>query len=338
VHRTGSILERDMKVLVVGGAGYVGSHCVAELIASGHEVVVFDNLSEGHEAAVQGCPLVRGDLANEQQVGSVLADTGAEAVMHFAASAYVGESVDNPEKYYFNNVVNTLQLLRAMRSAGVGRFVFSSSCTVYDAPEEGLITEDCPLAAINPYGRTKLTVENIMADYARAYGLRYASLRYFNASGAALDGSIGEDHDPETHLIPLVIATALGRRESISIFGTDYPTPDGTCIRDYIHVLDLAAAHIMAMESLDDCGVMIYNLSTGEGHSVREVIDVVGQVSGRDIPVVETGRRAGDRPMLVGSPQKIRRELGWEPKLPEIARIVETAWRWHSEHPDGVGG
>jgi UDP-glucose 4-epimerase len=327
-----------MNVLVVGGAGYVGSHCVAELVAGGHEVVVFDNLSEGHEAAVKDCPMIVGDLADEARVGEVLAEIGAEAVMHFAASAYVGESVEDPEKYYFNNVVNTLQLLRAMRDAGVDRFVFSSSCTVYDAPEEGLITEDCPLAAINPYGRTKLTVESILSDYAQAYGLRYASLRYFNASGAALDGRIGEDHDPETHLIPLVIAAALGKRESISIFGTDYPTPDGTCIRDYIHVLDLASAHIMAMESLDDCEVMIYNLSTGEGHSVREVIDVVKQVSGRDFPVVETGRRAGDRPMLVGSPAKIGHELGWEPKLPEIERIVETAWGWHSAHPDGFGG
>jgi UDP-glucose 4-epimerase len=326
-----------MKVLVVGGAGYVGSHAVAELIASGHEPVVFDNLSEGHAAAVRGCPLIEGDLADEERVGAVLAETGAEAVMHFAASAYVGESVEDPEKYYFNNVVNTLKLLRAMRAAGIDRFVFSSSCTVYDAPEKGLITEDCPLAAINPYGRTKLAVENIMADYAQAYGLRYASLRYFNASGAALDGAIGEDHDPETHLIPLVIAAALGRRESISIFGTDYPTPDGTCIRDYIHVLDLASAHILAMESLDDCEVMIYNLSTGQGHSVREVIDVVSQVSGRDFPVVATERRPGDRPMLVGSPAKIKHELGWEPKLPEIERIVETAWRWHSEHPDGFG-
>jgi UDP-glucose 4-epimerase len=326
-----------MKVLVVGGAGYVGSHTVSELVASNHEVVVLDNLSEGHEAAVLGCELIKGDLADEGQVRTVLEDTGAEAVMHFAASAYVGESVEDPEKYYFNNVVNTLKLLRAMRGAGIDRFVFSSSCTVYDAPEQGLISEDCPLAAINPYGRTKLTVESIMADYADAYGLRYASLRYFNASGAALDGSIGEDHDPETHLIPLVIAAALGKREGISIFGTDYPTPDGTCIRDYIHVLDLASAHIMAMESLDDSEVMIYNLSTGEGHSVREVIDVVKQVSGRDFAVVETDRRPGDRPMLVGSPEKIAHELGWEPKLPEIERIVETAWRWHSEHPDGYG-
>ncbi len=326
-----------MRVLVTGGAGYVGSHAVMALRESGHEPTVLDNLSEGHREAVGGAPLVVADLADEEAVAAALRRSGAEGVMHFAASAYVGESVEQPEKYYFNNVVNTLRLLRAMRREGVERFVFSSSCTVYEPPEEGLITEDCPLSAISPYGRTKLTVERILADYAAAYGLKYASLRYFNASGAAPDGSIGEDHDPETHLIPLVIFAAMGRRDRIAVFGSDYPTPDGTCIRDYVHVLDLASAHILAMEALDERGTMLYNLSTGEGHSVREVIEVVRRVTGRDFEVVEAERRPGDRPMLVGSPAKVQRELGWEPRRPGLEEIVRTAWAWHRSHPDGYG-
>jgi len=324
-----------MRVLVTGGAGYVGSHTVMALRRSRHEVVVFDNLSEGHAQAAAGSRLIRGDLNDEDQVSAALKESSAEAVMHFAASAYVGESVAQPEKYYFNNVANTLKLLRAMRRHGVGRFVFSSSCTVYDPPAEMPIREDCPVKAISPYGRTKLTVEGILADYAAAYGLRYASLRYFNAAGAAPDGSIGEDHDPETHLIPLVIYAALGKRDSIAIFGTDYPTPDGTCVRDYVHVLDLASAHIMAMEVLDERPVMVYNLSTGQGHSVREVIEVVKEVSGRDFPIVERPRRPGDAPALVGSPDKIARELGWETHFTSIKQIVQTAWDWHRTHPDG---
>jgi len=326
-----------MKVLVVGGAGYVGSHALVELVKAGHEPVVFDNLAEGHSPAVGDCPLIRGDLADEAQIAAALEESGAEAVMHFAASAYVGESVEDPEKYYFNNVVNTLKLLRAMRARGVNRLVFSSSCTVYGVPERVPITEDFPIGAINPYGHTKQTVELILADYAPAYGLKYASLRYFNASGAMPDGSRGEDHDPETHLIPLVIYAAMGKRESISIFGTDYPTPDGTCIRDYIHVLDLATAHVMAMEALDERGVMIYNLSTGQGHSVREVIDTVREVSGREVKVVEADRRPGDPPALVGSPQKIREELGWEPQYGSLEEIVRHAWKWHVAHPEGYG-
>jgi UDP-glucose 4-epimerase len=324
-----------MNVLVTGGAGYVGSHALIELRRAGHTPVVFDNLSEGHAEAVGESRLIRGDLADEEQIVAALEDTGADAVMHFAASAYVGESVEDPQKYYFNNVVNSLRLLRAMRRVGVSRLVFSSSCTLYGVPETVPITEDLPVQPINPYGRTKAAVEGVLSDYARAYGLRYASLRYFNAAGAAPDGSIGEDHDPETHLIPLVIYAAMGRRDRIAIFGTDYPTPDGTCIRDYVHVLDLATAHVMAMEALDDRPTMIYNLSTGRGHSVREVIDVVRAVTGKEFDVVEAGRRPGDPPELVGSPGQVRSELGWQPEYTSLERIVETAWSWHSTHPEG---
>ncbi len=324
-----------MRVLVTGGAGYVGSHALVELREAGHEPVVFDNLSEGHAPAVGECRLITGDLADEEQVRGALRETRAEAVMHFAASAYVGESVEDPEKYYFNNVVNSLRLLRAMRGAGVERLVFSSSCTLYGVPERVPITEEFPVQPINPYGRTKAAVEAALSDYAAAYGLRYASLRYFNAAGAMPDGSIGEDHEPETHLIPLVIRAALGQRESISIYGADYPTPDGTCIRDYVHVLDLATAHVAAMEALDERPVMVYNLSTGRGHSVREVIETVRRVSGREFAVVEAERRPGDPPALVGSSAKVRQELGWQPRYPELEQIVETAWRWHSAHPEG---
>jgi len=324
-----------MRVFVTGGAGYVGCHALRALLEAGYEPVVFDNLSEGHRRAVGDCPLIEGDLAEERAVLSALKETGAQAVMHFAASAYVGESVDNPQKYYSNNVVNTLKLLGAMRKAGVDRLIFSGSCTVYGIPDEVPITEEAPLRPISPYGRTKTAIEWILADYARAYGLRYASLRYFNAAGAHPDGSIGEDHAPETHLIPLVIMAALRQKESLRIFGTDYPTPDGTCIRDYVHVMDLARAHVVALEALDEQSVMIYNLGTGRGHSVREVIQAVRQVSGRDFPVEEAPRRPGDPPELVASTRRIRKELGWQPRFSTIEGIVETAWRWHSAHPDG---
>ncbi len=324
-----------MKVVVTGGAGYVGSHALAELKSAGHEPVVFDDLSEGHAEATGESGLVRVDLADEARVFKALCESRAEAVMHFAASASVGESVEEPQKYYFNNVVNTLRLLRAMRSAGIERFVFSSSCTVYGIPQRTPITEDFPLAPMSPYGRTKAAVEGILEDYASAYGLRYASLRYFNAAGAMPDGSLGEDHEPETHLIPLVIRAALGLRERISIYGTDYPTPDGTCIRDYIHVLDIARAHVLALEALADRQSMTYNLGIGQGHSVKEVIEEARRVTGRDIPVEEGPRRPGDPPALVSSPQKIKAELGWEARLASLRQIIETAWRWHSTHPQG---
>lgn len=329
-----------MKVLVIGGAGYVGSHCLLELKAAGHAPTVFDNLSEGHRQAVGDVPFIQGDMADEAQVARALQSTGAEAVMHFAAFAYVGESVENPQKYYFNNVVNTLKLLKVMREQGVDKFVFSGSCSVYGiVPQENVpITEEQPFAPISPYATTKAMVEQILADYARAYGLRYASLRYFNASGAAPDGSIGEDHGTETHLIPLVIQAAMGKRENIKIFGTDYPTPDGSCIRDYIHVMDLGRAHVLALEALDEMPVQIYNLSTGTGNSVREVIDTVHEVSGREFKVVETDRRPGDPPTLVGSNAKIKAALGWEPRYEDIRTVVEHAWKWHTAHPDGYTG
>ncbi|MDP6439960.1 MAG: UDP-glucose 4-epimerase GalE, partial [Candidatus Brocadiia bacterium] len=293
-----------MRVVVTGGAGYIGSHAVVELIEAGHTTVVIDNLGAGHAAAVRGCELVQADLEDEEQVCRALRASRAEAVMHFAASAYVGESVEKPEAYYFNNVVNTLRLLRAARGAGVELFVFSSSCAVYGVPARVPITEDFPIGPVNPYGRTKATVEGILADYAAAYGLRYASLRYFNAAGAVPDGSLGEDHDPETHLIPAAIRAAMGRGGPLKVFGTDYPTPDGTCVRDYVHVLDIGGAHVLAMEALGDRSPLIYNLGTGRGHSVREVIDMVRDVTDMEVPEEAAGRRPGDPPELVGSSSK----------------------------------
>jgi len=327
-----------MKVLVTGGAGYVGSHALLELNDAGHEPVVLDDLREGHAEAVGDCELIRADLADEAAVLSALKKSDAEAVMHFAASARVGASVENPEEYYCNNVVNTLKLLAAMREAGVIRFVLSSSCAVYGMPETVPITEDSPISPVNPYGRTKATVEWVLNDYAEAYGLRYASLRYFNAAGAAPDASIGEDHDPETHLIPLIMAAALGQGDKVSIFGADYPTSDGSCIRDYVHVMDLGRAHVLALEALGERPVMIYNLSTGRGYSVREVIETVRRVSRRDFPVEEAPRRPGDPPELVGSNAKITAELGWRPRFRSLEDIVRTAWHWHSSHPHGFAG
>jgi len=326
-----------MKVLVTGGAGYVGSHALIALREAGHQSVVFDDLSAGHREAVGTCSLIEGDLADEAMVLRALKESRAEAVMHFAASAYVGESVEQPEKYYFNNVVNTLKLLRAMRKAHVDRFVFSGSCAVYGVPDEVPITEDAPVRPVSPYGRTKAAIEWLLEDYARAYGLRYASLRYFNASGAAPDGSVGEDHDPETHLIPLAIMAALGQKDTIRIFGTDYPTPDGTCVRDYVHVMDLASAHVKALDALEGRQVMVCNLGTGRGHSVREVIGAVREVTGRQFGVEEAARRPGDPPELVSSSDRARRELGWQPRFCSLREIVETAWRWHSAHPGGFG-
>jgi len=326
-----------MKVLVVGGAGYIGSHCVRQLQEAGHEPVVLDNLVFGHRAAVgTEVPFYDSDLGDTEAVAKILRDEGIELVMHFAAFAYVGESVTEPRKYYENNFVATLRLLEAMLDCGVTKFVFSSTCATYGEPESLPIVETLPQRPINPYGQTKLDVENCLKAFAHAYGLSFAAFRYFNAAGAAEDGSIGEDHDPETHLIPLVIDAATGRRENIKIFGTDYDTPDGTCLRDYVHVDDLSRAHIAVFDKLAEPGAgYFYNLGTGTPNSVREIIDAVEEVTGLKVPVVEAGRRPGDPPALYADSTKARQELGWEIKFPAVKDIIETAWRWHRAHPNG---
>jgi UDP-glucose-4-epimerase GalE len=324
-----------MRILVTGGAGYIGSHAVRLFLARGHDVWVYDNLSEGHRAAAPADRLLDGDLADTARLDHALIDRRIEAVVHFAAFAYVGESVENPAKYYRNNLVNTVNLLECMRRAGVGRIVFSSTCATYGIPERVPITEDEPQRPINPYGRTKLAVEFALGDYARAYGWGYAALRYFNAAGASPQGDLGEDHSPETHLIPLAIQAAQGLRPELSVFGTDYPTPDGTCVRDYIHVDDLAEAHLLALERLRPGQELRLNLGTGRGYSVREVIQTVEAVSGKKVPYKEGPRRPGDPPVLVASAAKAERELGWKPRYTDLRSIVETAWNWQSRHPRG---
>lgn len=326
-----------MKVLVVGGAGYIGSHCVRQLIAAGHEPVVLDNLVYGHKGALQpDVPFFQGDLGDKAFVGQLLKQESIELVMHFAAYCYVGESVTEPFKYYENNVVATLRLLEAMHEAGVKKFVFSSTCATYGVPEKLPMTEDLPQAPINPYGQTKLDVENILKALSHAYGLSFAAFRYFNAAGASVDGFIGEDHQPETHLIPLIIDAAVGKRENIKIFGTDYDTPDGTCLRDYVHVDDLSRAHIAVFDKLSEPGQsFFYNLGTGTPNSVREVITAVERVTGKTVPVVEDVRRPGDPPALFADSSKAKTELGWTVEFDTIDKIVETAWRWHSTHPRG---
>jgi UDP-glucose 4-epimerase len=324
-----------MNILVTGGAGYVGSHAVKLLERSGHEVWVFDNLVYGHRGAVRADRLVVGDLMDGAAVERLLREKAIDAVMHFAAYAYVGESVTDPAKYYRNNIVGTLSLMEAMRAAGVGRIVFSSTCATYGVPEEVPIHEDLPQKPINPYGFTKLVIEHALADYAHAYGFGYAALRYFNASGAAADGTIGEDHDPETHLIPLVLDVALGKRPHILIFGGQFHTPDGSCIRDYIHVDDLATAHIAALERLGPGVELKLNLGTGQGSSVKEVIEVCRKVTGHIIPAKVTDPRPGDPPVLVADASLARQELGWEAKHKSIETIIQSAWAWHKAHPDG---
>ncbi len=324
-----------MRILVTGGAGYIGSHTVRLLLERGHDVWVYDSLVFGHKKAVPEDRLIVGDLAETARLDHALLMHRIEAVIHFAAFAYVGESVQDPGKYYQNNVVNTLGLLECMRRNKVNRIVFSSTCATYGTPEQVPITEGEKQAPINPYGRGKLVVEWALADYARAYGLGYAALRYFNAAGARPDGSLGEDHDPETHLIPLVLQAVLGRRPHIEVFGTDYPTPDGTCIRDYIHVDDLAEAHLLALEKLAPGQGLHYNVGTGRSYSVREVIRAAEEVTGKPVPVKEGPRRAGDPPALVAASDKIQRELGWKPRYTELRPIIETAWNWHRTHPRG---
>ena len=324
-----------MRVLVTGGAGYVGSHATRHLLEHGYQVLVLDNLVQGHAAAVPASVLVRGDLADEEFVFDLLRTHRIEAVVHFAAYCYVGESVRHPDRYYDNNVVNSLKLLQAMHRAGVGRIVFSSSCATYGVPERIPITEDQPQRPINPYGRAKLVVEWMLDDYARAYGIGYAALRYFNAAGASARGDLGEDHHPETHLIPLVLQTALGQRPFVEIYGCDYPTPDGTCIRDYVHVEDLAEAHRLALEAVQPGQALCLNLGSEAGSSVRQVIRMCEEVAGQKIPVREGPRRPGDPPVLVASAAKARQVLGWEPRYRDLRQIIETAWRWHRLHPLG---
>jgi UDP-arabinose 4-epimerase len=318
-----------MRVLVVGGAGYIGSHTALKLAETGHEPIVFDNLSMGHDWAVQWGELVRGDLADGDALRRVLEEQRIDAVIHFAASAYVGESVQNPRKYFENNVVNTLSLLNAMLDSGVDRIIFSSTCASYGIPERVPIDESHPQRPINPYGESKLMVERILHWYQNAYELNWMALRYFNASGADPEGRIGEMHDPETHLIPLVIDAALERRDPVQIFGTDYPTPDGTAVRDYIHVLDLADAHVRALDYLSSGGSsQAINLGTGRGYSVREVVESVGRVSGIEVPFEEGPRRAGDPPELVADPSHALATLGWKASYQELDDIVRTAWNW----------
>jgi UDP-glucose 4-epimerase len=324
-----------MKILVCGGAGYIGSNMTALLAREGHEPVVFDNFSKGHRAAVQGIQVVMGDLADRVLLVKTLGELGIEAVMHFAAYIEVGESVREPLKYYQNNLSNTQNLLSAMQESGVEKFVFSSTAAVYGMPRRVPITEDTPKEPINPYGETKLAVERMCHYQSQAGRLRFAALRYFNACGAGDDGGRGEDHRPESHLIPLIIQAAMGKRPDIKIYGADYPTPDGTCIRDYIHIDDLCRAHLLALKRLDEHAELAYNLGNGQGYSVREVIDTVKRVSGRSFKVVEVERRPGDPPVLTSDASKAKNELGWRPERPQLEEMVETAWKWHSEHPNG---
>jgi UDP-glucose 4-epimerase len=328
-----------MNVLVVGGAGYIGSHCVRQLCAAGHSPVVLDNLVYGHRGAV--APRVKlydGNLGDELLVMRILREEKIELVMHFAAYCYVGESVTDPLKYYFNNVVATLHLLKAMEAAGVKKFVFSSTCATFGVPATLPITEDLPQAPINPYGQTKLDVEHALKAISHAHGLSFAAFRYFNAAGAAEDGSIGEDHDPETHLIPVAIDVAIGKRPRLQLFGTDYPTPDGTCLRDYVHVDDLSRAHIAVFDRLASPGAQLfYNLGTGTPTSNREVIRAVEKAVGKPVKVIESPRRPGDPPALFADSTKAQRELGWKVEYPDIDSIVATAWKWHSAHPNGYG-
>lgn len=329
-----------MKVLVVGGAGYIGSHCVRQLQEAGYTPVVLDNLVFGHRQAVaKDVPLYTEDLGDMAAVSHILRAEKIEVVMHFAAFTYVGESVENPIKYYRNNLVATVNLLAAMIETGVSRFIFSSTCATYGEPRYLPLDEAHPQAPINPYGQTKLDVENLLKALATAHGLSFASFRYFNAAGAAGDGSIGEDHSPETHLLPLLFEVALGKRESIHIFGTDYDTPDGTCLRDYVHVDDLSRAHILAIPLLEQPNTRLYyNLGTGTPCSVRQAIHAVEKITGRRIPTVESPRRPGDPPSLYANSRKAIDELGWDIRFPTIDSIATSAWRWHKSHPNGFNG
>jgi UDP-glucose 4-epimerase len=327
-------------ILVTGGAGYIGSHAVLALREAGYEVVILDNLVYGHRDIVETVlkvELIQGDIADRALLDQIFKTREFAAVMHFAAYAYVGESVGQPAKYYRNNVAGTLTLLEAMCAAGIKNFVFSSTCATYGVPEQIPVSEDQRKQPINPYGMSKLMVEHILDDFDRAYGLRSVRFRYFNAAGADPQGRLGEDHTPETHILPLVLLTAMGKRESISIYGTDYDTPDGTCIRDYIHVTDLAQAHILGLEYLLNGGKTdVFNLGNAQGFSIREVIEAARVVTGRPIAVTLADRRPGDPPILVGSGEKAKQVLGWNPQYAELETILKHAWQWHQKRHEAV--
>jgi UDP-glucose 4-epimerase len=327
-----------MNVLVAGGAGYIGSHTVKRLKEAGHAPVVYDNVSRGHRAVIEilDVPAVIADLNDRTALTEALQEHRIDAVMHFAAFAYVGESVQRPLMYYHNNVATTVNVLQCMEEVGVNRFVFSSTCATYGDPETVPIAEDAKKSPVSPYGRSKLMVEQILADVAVANPkFSFAALRYFNASGCAMDGTLGEDHDPETHLIPVTLQVVLGQRPCLQLFGTDYPTPDGTNVRDYIHVEDLADAHILAMEKLVPGQGMYLNLGTGRGFSNREIIAAVEKVTGRKVPVRENPRRPGDAIALYADPARARQTIGWEARHKDPEKIIQSAWNWFSKHPRG---
>lgn len=324
-----------MKLLVTGGAGYVGSHAVRRLQQAGHDIWVYDNLYQGHAEAVPSGRLIEGDLLDQAKLEKALETHKIDAVMHFAALALVGESVTDPAKYYRGNVLGSFHLLEAMRAKGVKKIVFSSTTATYGVPEKIPIAESTEQKPINPYGFSKLVVEHMLDDYAHAYNFGFAALRYFNASGASQDSTLGEDHTPESHLIPIVLQVALGQRDSITIFGNDFPTPDGTCVRDYIHVEDLAEAHLKALERLEPGKGLKLNLGTGIGFSVQQVIDACRKVTGHPIPANAGPRRAGDPPALIADARAALETLDWKPKYTSIEEIIQTAWRWHSSHPRG---
>ena len=324
-------------ILVTGGAGYIGSHVVKGLLRQGHQPIVFDNLQAGHRKAVKNGLFIHGDLADSEKLTQIFRTHSIDSVMHFAADSLVGESVGNPLKYFKNNVKNGMQLIEILEEHNIKKFVFSSSAAVYGEPEEIPIPEDHPCLPTNPYGETKLILEKVLKSFYEARKLDYVSLRYFNAAGADPEGELGEDHSPETHLVPIGLVAALNGK-SIPIFGTDYETPDGTCVRDYIHVTDLAEAHILALGKLQQEGFSgVYNLGNGNGYSVREVIETIKKVTGQKIVSVDSPRRPGDPARLVASSEKIKADLGWSPKYPDLETIVETAWQWHRKHPNGYG-
>lgn len=324
-------------ILVSGGAGYIGSHTVRTLTEQGYKPVVLDSLVTGHRQSVSlDVPFYQGDIADSDLVRKIVEIEHVSAVIHFAARSLVGESVEKPDLYFEENTAKTNRFVSSLLESGVKRLIFSSTAATYGIPDEVPIPERAPTNPINPYGLSKLMIEQSFAWLEKAYGLQWIALRYFNAAGAALDGSLGEDHIPETHLIPLILKTALGQREAISVFGTDYSTPDGTCLRDYIHVLDLAKAHILALEGLaTGVGSGVYNVGTGSGYSVKEVIETARTVTGRSIPVIESPRRPGDPDKLVAKVEKIKSLLGWTPSHSSLEQIMESAWAWHLSHPDG---